>query len=300
MRLTKTAGLLLCTVLFLLLTSCNMGFYWFVTGEDVEDRAQTMLELPSPDSGNSPRYSIVVITDIHFGSSRAKRRDEYFIRWFEQQVSEPDESLRPRFMICLGDSMDGGHQNEADDYNEFCTRVQQIALNAGLTDFKTYTIIGNHDLYNHGWKIWKENIYPYTSFYHFTTSATGNGRGFSWYFIDSANGTLGKPQLTALEEAAGKDPLPKIVLSHYPVYCDGLPLLSMHNTLEKNRLVSLFASSSVRVIFEGHAHMGGSYRCSSFEEHLIKSYLQSYDFSLVTLDEENGTVSHPELNFYKD
>ena len=246
--------------------------------------------LPPPDVGTNSKYSIVVITDIHFGSSRAKRKDEKFIAWFSQQVNNADETLRPRFMICLGDCIDGGHQSEADDYNKFCTQLQTIAKEAGITDFKTYSLIGNHDLYNDGWTVWRDNIYPHTSFYHFTTSASGaDGKGFSWYFIDSANGTLGKPQLEALEKNMPNDSLTKIVLSHYPIYCNGMPLLSIHNTIEKNRLVSLFAKNNVSLIFEGHAHMGGSYKCSKFEEH--------YTYSLVTLDENENTILHPELSF---
>ena len=285
----KISVLILSSLIFL---SCNLGAYWFVTGEYPDDRSQTIQVLPDQNVSSNKKYTVLVMTDIHFGSGRRDRNDEAFIEDFKKLLSDSDETQLPRFMICLGDALDGGHQEEADNYNSFIEKVRQIAVNAGISDFKTYTILGNHDLYHYGWDVWKKNIYPYTSYYTLKTNADSAYEGFSWYFIDSANGTLGKAQLEDLEKNLASDTRPKIILSHYPVHCDGLSILSLQDPMEKNRLISAFAKNNVKVVFEGHAHQSTLYDNSSFEERIIPSFLMHRTYCLVTIDEETESVYH--------
>lgn len=269
-----------------------MGLYPFVFGENVEDRTENLLYLQSPSSVTGlPQdvYSVLVITDPHFGSDRAELEEDAFYKWFKNQLENDDETLRPRFMICLGDILDGGHKKEAESYNKFTERLKQMAELSGITGFETYSILGNHDLYNHGWSVWKENIKPYTSFYTFSTK-TSLSQGFSWYFLDTANGTLGKNQLELLSSSMKKDPLSKIVSMHYPLYCDGVIQLAIQNSLERNMLFSLFAQNDVKLVLEGHAHTAKDYDSGIFKEHLIPSFLYSRTVCLLTVDESNGSV----------
>ncbi|MCR5218995.1 metallophosphoesterase [Treponema sp.] len=292
---------LLVLFLSLMTFSCNMGAYWFVFGQDVEDRVSSLKVLDSPSSVTGTTgsvYSILVITDPHFGSDRADQDIEAFYEWFDSQLKNSDETLRPRFMICLGDILDGGHKGEADDFNEFADTLAQMASAAGISGFTTYSILGNHDLYNYGWDVWKENINPGTSFYKFTTHGSASDKGMSWYFLDTANGTLGDRQLELLQEEMEEDSLPKIVSMHYPLYCGGIIQLSIQNALERNTLMSLFAKNNVKLVMEGHAHRSKHYDSGSFEEHLISSFLYSRAFSLITVDENSGSVlSHPDLEY---
>ncbi|MBO6176961.1 MAG: metallophosphoesterase [Treponema sp.] len=299
----KSAFAAACFLVFTccLFLSCNLGFYWFVFGEDVEDRAKEIVSIDSPDSVSETtgeKYSVLVVTDLHFGSERTDRDDEAFYEWFKKQLASDDESLKPRFMICLGDILDGGHKEEAEEYNNFADKLAELAEEAGIHGFTSYSIVGNHDLYNHGWSVWKENIYPHTSFYVFNTKSDSQSQGMSWYFLDTGNGTLGKTQLDSLCEAMKNDSRPKIVSMHYPLYCGGIVQLCIQNSMERNILMSLFAENNVKIVLEGHAHRTKHYDCGNFEEHLISSYLYSRAFTLLTVDEKSGSVvSHPDLEY---
>ena len=79
----KSAFAAACFLVFTccLFLSCNLGFYWFVFGEDVEDRAKEIVSIDSPDSiteSTGGKYSVLVVTDVHFGSGRIERDDEAF------------------------------------------------------------------------------------------------------------------------------------------------------------------------------------------------------------------------------
>ena len=275
----------------LLLTACNMGFFMGVTGENVEDRTSSMIvTLPAPATvANLSKYSLILIADPHFGAAKSQKT-ENFLTWFKAQMETADEEHKPRFIINIGDTMDGGHLSEANEYNALVAMLAGIAKENGLQEFPTYSVAGNHDLYNYGWDTWKTNIYPYTSYYRFMT------KNFSWYFLDTANGTLGNDQLTDLEQNLLLDKNPKIVVSHYAVYCGGLFEYCIHNTIERNRLISAFARNNVKQVFEGHDHQEHDWTCENFREHAVTSFLYGYKFCLATIDEDAGTVVYQEIS----
>lgn len=295
---------LLIIIISLIVSSCNFGIpalLW--NSDDAEQRSTKITSLTSqsdtPFTGaisGEVSYSFAVITDVHFGADEA-RHDQEFLSWFSQQLQDTDVSLRPRFVVCLGDTADGGKGSELDDYNStLVNAIESLGNSAwssysGSQTFKVYTILGNHDLYNNGGDEWAQKIYPYTSFYRFSAG------GFSWYFLDTANGTLGSKQLSEFEDNAKSDSLPKIVFSHYPVYAGGNLLFAIQNTMERNRLITAFANDNVKYVFEGHAHYDRTFSFGSFEERVTASYLYDRECCLVTVNSSTGAVTSQIINF---
>ena len=182
-------------LLVLILCSCNYGLYTLLFDEDsVDDRVSSITVLSGtdiPNVGNSSVYSFVVFTDPHFGAS-FKRYDAAFLTWYENQLSLSDERFRPRFAVCLGDCADGGKSSEYDEYNSLINKIITLGNEAfSISNYHVYSSIGNHDLYNSGYENYKEKVYPYKTYYKFSISSDSSDNAFSYFFLDSANGTLG-------------------------------------------------------------------------------------------------------------
>ena len=292
-----------CMLAASLFSACNWGlpiFLYNATG--VEDRTRDVKVLSGndlPQVGNGGKYSFVVVTDCHFGEKKYGRREEDFLKKFKELLQNSDEGLKPRFIVNIGDTLDGGHEDEADDYNKAAARWIQTAKDElGASDYKVYTILGNHDLYNNGWEVWKKKIYPYTSYYKFTINAGGasNG-GFDFYFLDSGNGTLGGPQIEDLERNLSASSRPKIIFMHYPLYAGGIFYFALDDVHERARLIADFAESNVKYVFEGHKHQQHDYDFNNFKEAVIGAYLQERFFGLVTVDEAAGSVSFTRMSY---
>ena len=278
-----------------LLCSCNYGFPPFLFGEEeVESRASSALVLSGkniPQVGSGSKYSFIVFTDSHFGNSHIARKEEAFLQIFKSLLNNPDPALRPRFIVNIGDTLDGGHSSEADFFNATAARWIAAANDAlGINDFKVYSILGNHDLYNNGWETWRTRIYPYTSFYTFMLNAGGKNN-FDFWFLDTGNGTLGAEQLEDLERNLQLSARPKIVFMHYPLYAGGLFYFTLDDVEERNRLISDFAKNNVKYVFEGHTHSSHDFDFGPFREAVIGAYLEDKVFGLVTVDETTGSVS---------
>lgn len=256
--------------------------------DSVNERSHSVTAIAPPDINGSSVYSFIVITDPHFGASE-KRHDDAFINWFSAQL-DADDAMKPRFMVCLGDTMDSGNSSGANDYNEFCAKLKLIAEEKSGIKFAAYSILGNHDLYNNGWEVWQRKIYPHVSYYKFAINK------ISYYFLDSANGSLGQKQIKNLESQLAADSNPKIIFSHYAIYAGGILYFTIQDTLERNRLISDFARNNVKFVFAGHAHTNHSSN-TGFEERVTASYLYSRAFRLVTVNEETGAISESLLHF---
>ena len=145
-------------------------------------------------SSLGPKYTVLIISDMHYGKSGHSQHEDELLSWIDSLPA----SKKPAFCINLGDTADHGLPGELDSFLAFESRLKQRIPNV-------YNIVGNHDLYNSGWSGWKEKMYPHNSFYHFETSA------FSWYFLDSGSGTLGKRQMDEFEKVLRNDSKQKIV-----------------------------------------------------------------------------------------
>ena len=290
-------------VLFLLfpLVSCGeMGVYALLFGEDdVQDRFDGFPNFTNSALNSSisaaglTKYTGIAISDIHFGSSKPRHEDD-FLKWLSDYYDSVDEAKKPRFLMCLGDTANAGFQRELNDYNAFLLRVKDLAKEKlGLSsadDFPVYTILGNHDLYNNGVENWKSSVYPYTSTYFFDVGK------FRFYALDTASGSLGSDQMSAFKKHMKSNSKPKIVLSHYSFYAGGILLFSIHDTYERNKIITYCAESNVKLILEGHQHEPQSFNWGKFNEYVVGSILDYGIFGLVTMDEADDSVSYQEID----
>ncbi|MCR4823298.1 MAG: metallophosphoesterase [Treponema sp.] len=321
LKLVKIFCLMYVTV-FCLLSCSNYGFFWGRFDEaDVDERSPSLrnLNAEKPDFAQtvalSSKYSVLLITDIHYGSESEEFDEKLFLDWLDGYYSEnltsAPEKL-PRFAVNLGDIADGGHDSEYNDYIKFEKKIKAIAgkylygENDATADadrkFKVYSILGNHDLYNNGEEYFLDNIYPYYSSYYFSIKASSSGKTFSYYFLDTANGTCGSSQLDDFEDKIKADPNPKVILTHYPVWAGGTNMfMILQNTQERNTLLTYFAENNVKHVYEGHAHDNYGYDFKLFREDVIGSLRFSNrakkQCAVFTVDEENETVTTNLITF---
>ncbi|MBO4639815.1 MAG: metallophosphoesterase [Treponema sp.] len=267
----------------LLFSSCEYDLEnAFYRADDTDARTRVCYTLSDSETPHpsSELYTIAVFSDIHFGGKSSTRHEQDFLNWLEKSK---EEGKCPEFCFCLGDITEHGKKSEFEAYNEFCKKVESL-----LGDGKVYNVLGNHDLYNNGWDNYKEMIFPYKSMYTFKTKT------FSWYCIDSASGTLGKNQYDTLKSLFANDSAPKIILTHVPAYSNPLNYMgyfSFQNTYESDMLLTLYSKNNVKSVFSGHIHQSYKNYFNNFVEITVPCITQSNQWSLITIDENKGTVS---------
>ena len=307
--LRKFRRLLTLILISLAFSSCaNYGFYQLLFGEeDVDERFSGFSDLSgetvlSSDLGLNGKYSFIVVTDVHIGAGdvhSSKMND--FLDEVSSLFESSDKTKIPRFIVNLGDTADGGHLSECNDYNSYLEKIRKLAVEKKVVnsaeDFKIYTILGNHDLYNNGWTDWKRTVYPYKSTYYFSLSSGFGYSPFSFYFVDTGNGAFGTDQLDSLEKLLKSDPNPKMIFSHYPFYSDNVPFMALEDTAERNYLLSLFAKNNVKALFGGHVHAVFEHGFGSFSQINTSALFKNGAFRLVTVDESNTSVSTKLIEF---
>ncbi|MDR1220693.1 MAG: metallophosphoesterase [Treponema sp.] len=223
-------------------------------------------------------YTVLILADIHFGahSDHPDLPEEKFFDWLD---AKKDAGTTPAFCLVLGDNAEAGTE---DEYKQFKALSDTLENDYNIP---VYSIVGNHDLYNDGWRPYTKYCKPYISYYHFST---GN---FSWYALDSGSGTLGGSQLKNLVSNLKADPNPKIVFSHYPMYGGGNFYFSLSDPHERAALISAFAKNNVKIVLEGHQHPGSFYDFGSFKEYNVAAFRDRQSWHLLTVDETNATVT---------
>jgi Icc protein len=262
-------------VIIFLITSCKyFSGDAFGRGDNVTTRASDLTVISKPSAiASKSTYSFLVVTDLHFGGDFTRHEDELY-KWIKNKSSDE----RPSFCICLGDIADHGYSSEVDSYNKFVSYLD--------TEFsmKTYTVVGNHDLYNSGWQYFKDNIYPNTSCYRFETDK------YSYYFLDNASGTFGKKQYDNLTTQMANDSKEKIVSFHIPLYTETYEYFLMQNEVERNRFITLFASNNVKLVLSGHTHYNLPYDIGPFYIYNVPA-LKYASFLVVHVDETNQNLT---------
>ena len=236
---------------------------------------------------------MLLIGDTHFGRNgwfKPKRNEEPFYEKLTQLKDEYEAKGYPiSFSINVGDISDSGKQSEFDDFRIFENRIASILSADGASYYeKMFSVVGNHDLYNNGWNVWKENSFPHTSTYYFTTEGTGSS--VSWYFLDSGSGMLGKNQISKLTDIASKDPNEKLIFSHYPINARFVDYYTLSDPLEVAQLTKLIYQTKVGFTVEGHYHPGGSndIKTSSGKfvchEEVLPGFVDHLGFGILTVD----------------
>lgn len=285
MNYKKTAAFfLLFTTLFLslfLFFSCAYGLNEFLyRGTGVDERSKKIKDETLP-SVVASSFTFIVVTDVHFGSDK-KRLDENF--WARlRELDVPGQ--RPAFVIVLGDIAEHGEEDEFKQYAAFVKKIKTFGVS------EVYGVVGNHDLYNSGWKHWRTYVRPNNFYYRFKTNR------FSWYFIDTGNGTLGEPQLKNLVKEMEKDTNPKFVFSHYPLYGGRIPYFVLSDPKERAVLIDTFTRNNVKMMFSGHFHRGRPvYNYGNFSEAVLRSFIDYGSWVEVLLNENDLSFSLTERN----
>lgn len=256
----------------------------------VDKRADSVVELSGsevPAFSDSKIVNILVITDIHFGAeANSDSRNRLSSKLLNYLKNLP-EAAKPLFCVCLGDITEHGLKSEYKDYNKFVDKLFQLGI-------KTYSVLGNHDLYNSGWKSFNELVFPYTSFYYFKTDV------FSYYFIDSASGSLGKKQMNKLKELLIKDINPKLIFTHIPAYANGYLYFSMQNTEERNLLISMFAKNNVKALCNGHTHDLQVSNLGRFMEYTFPGFWEYKQFGIISVNQNDYSVLYKIIDLNKE
>ena len=272
----------------LLFSSCkyNIG-EGFARLMKVEERATNLRILDQEPVLNaitdSEEYDVLVITDVHFGNENhgknGPRREDDFFAHLEDASSGAALIDSVKFVICMGDIAEHGYD---DEFKRFNAVIKAWFDAKGIP---IYHVVGNHDLYNSGWKNWAANNYPNTSFYKFETPS------FSWYFLDSASGTLGWYQYDALDGHMRRDDKKKLVFTHIPVYAEDNLYFVMQNTEERNLLISTCAKTGVQLFVDGHTHKDRTSDFGKFIERNVPGFLEKSGYGVVHINEANDTCS---------
>ncbi len=276
LKRVMTFVLISCTILF---TSCYGSWNIFDKGNNVDERSENLKILSdSTDyefsaagiSSLKGKYTVLIISDVHFGSMRKKVDCERLFTWLDNLKGD---KKYPVFALSLGDDVDHGFSEEYELYMEFCKKLRnsygiKLIINA----------CGNHDIYQNNWDNWERNCYPYTSFYKFNTQK------FSWYCLDTASGTIGLNQYEKLISAFDNDPCPKIVFTHYPLMRFNYDCSNMAETTERNSLISDFSKNNVRCVLGGHNH-SITFNDLGYYDYGIPSLCYNDAWALLCIDE---------------
>lgn len=276
-----------------ILSSCKFADYnlseAFYRLMSVELRAQELKVLSEETVINGidaeDEYDVLIITDVHFGNENkgknGPRREDNWFEYLNNIDAKTGKSLidTTKFVICMGDVAEHGYESETLRFKK------DIVDKLDAKGIPVYNIVGNHDLYNSGWNQWADNLYPHTSFYKFSTP------NFSWYFTDSASGTFGGYQYEAFNKDMNKDTKKKLVFSHVPLYANNHQYFVMQNTDERNKIINTCAKNKTSLFIDGHSHVDKYTDFGKFEEFNIPSFLQSYGFAVLHVNEKDQSCS---------
>ena len=285
-RQSAPASAVLLSVLFILsvtVSGCGLNSYglneFLVRNPDVKTRTKRLEKLSAADAPAAPstsEYTVLVITDVHFGAEKlpknGPRFDEEFFTWLSTFTP------KPKFCVGLGDMAEHGWEEEFERYKAFTDRLESTH------GIKTYNAVGNHDLYNSGWTYCKEYLYPFKSLYYFEAG------GFSWYCIDTASGSLGDRQMRLLRKTMRSDPKPKIIMSHFPLWANGHFYFSLQDTLERNVLIATCAETGVKAALTGHTHIEKTSDFGKFTEYNHPGFYAKAGWGIITIDPVKQTV----------
>ncbi len=237
------------------------------------------------------KFSVLIFSDIHYGNTRMLDfREDDLVSKIKEKASELSSAFPLKFSLCLGDVADHGFENEFADYEKFVGRLRNEC------SLVTYTIPGNHDLYFGGWTHYVNYCYPNYGSFKFVTECGSNK--ISWYFLDSANGTLGPKQFESLKNNLASDGNMKFVFTHYPLYAGGVYYFCMQDLDERNELIKMFADSKSRYLFDGHNHPGGRYDFTpTFHEENLMSVREFHSFCILKVDAASGNHSVEVVSF---
>lgn len=235
----------------------------------------TSISVPNPN-----QFSFAIVGDTHVGGGNTTRLKTIL----NQAKSESDS-----FVVLLGDIVEDGERSDI-------LAVKAAIDEVGWTN-KVISVIGNHDVFNDGWKHYKE-LEGRT---HFTVDV-GNSR---FMILDTADGVVGDRQENWLKGELNKSlPANVFFLSHYlPMVPGQRTYLRLSNETEAVRLMKLASNRKVKGWYGGHYHGFGIEEIESVKYVVAgggggrrMKPLDGFFFVQVTVDGENISYQLREIN----
>ena len=271
----------------LLVSGCFMESYWtsekydtlFGSGSPIDSRAR-FEDITLPDTPPKS-YSVMILSDMHIGQERDA---DDFIAYLQEYVKAHE---KPLFCANLGDLNGNGSHDQNATYLKVQKRIEDMGI-------PVYCVPGNHDTFdggNHG-EYYIQDI-SHTSFFRIKIHGT------SYYFLDTADGTLGYKQFSTLKKEMRTDQNRKIMLTHYPLYCNNFTL-ELANTYERAQLMALYAEENVAYAICGHTHKYFEFDFGAFYEVIVSAICEAKgkrNFIILTVDEQTLTYLHHAQQF---
>ena len=233
MQLKLVNFVIITILLILFLSGCNLDGTGFICSSDVDlirfKNKDSLHDFNAPHITDKDNYSFLVITDTHYYDHQLG----YF-----KDIEKHREEWGISFIVITGDLVQDGRKKA---YNLIRDDMKK-------TDLPIYPLIGNHDLYNNGFDIYKK--YFGRTIYEFRIGDT------HYIFLDTANGTLGYQQRDWLENKLKNCKCKnKILFSHYsPTDKELESPTAMSYPDEANYIIDLCDKYNVDYFICGHLH----------------------------------------------
>jgi hypothetical protein len=227
-------------LLGIVFSSClkNTDFSGFVvSSENADERfaqseAWNKIHLRKKYTTDSSSYTFYVAADLHIGGLINFKK-------FLNTISNNTNCF-----YCLAGDITTGRKEDYDRLDTF------LIFNDTTRHFFTN---GNHELYFEGWKYY----FPLFGSTTYTVIVNTKNASDLLIFLDSGNGTLGKKQMSWLEnvlDTSRQKYRNCFVFTHTNFFME-------HNTTSTNllpeevsHLIDLFANNNVNMVFMGHDH----------------------------------------------
>lgn len=291
-RTTKFIKFFLCFICifkfsFLILSCGASGSFsgFFYSDNQPDNRIDSNLKKLSVSFPSAKTYTFLIFSDLHFG---VKPENNLPYTQMEASISaETSAGRAPIFIVTLGDQTNSGTQ---DEYEQFQSFMNYILSKTGI--IQTFGVIGNHDLWNGGKNRWTNYVSPGATFYWFSQDSWNR----SFYFLDSASGTLGSKQLESLEKALSADKKRKFLFMHYPVAShEDTAYFMLADSREKIKILSLADKNDVDLLFVGHYHEARFDEIGSFAQVIAGSLKKNSKgfcyWTFVTINEDLQTAT---------
>jgi 3',5'-cyclic AMP phosphodiesterase CpdA len=262
-------------ILFFLLffvVSCNYtDLTGFLFSSYVNERFKIKDDLKnfSPPAVSDPdNFSFLVVADSHY----AEKQLDFF-----KKIQEKKDEWGISFVVILGDITYAGQRGEYDFAIEDFLKCT----------IPIYPVLGNHDLYNNGFDIYKDKIGR--TVYDFKVGRT------HCIILDTANGTIGSLQKKWLEnvlKSSGADNI--LIFSHYsPTDSEFVSYTEWSFPEEKYYLIDLLDDYNADYFFCGHLHFNDEKEIRGVKYVIVKDlYSGTNDvFLKVTVNSSGVTAS---------